>query len=237
MAKNGYTKPFLVADARTTPYPRDNDASVHILPPRYPSGFVKNLRDPSHPQHEANRRLYHADEVRQSLRKILLALASGQEAISLQPVMGPVVHPRALWQDAGLLDARLYQATKDIYKAREPAYYAVKQLIDFLLGADREVKILDLGKNVFAYQVLKESKKLFFLWHENPFDVDAQGLVQRGQRVTVDLMPFVSTPQVIVKYFVTELDTNYAPIYPADVIMSANKVTIDETPVLVIQKP
>jgi hypothetical protein len=77
MAKNGYSKPFMIGDARTTLYPRDNDATAHILPPRYPPGFIESLRDPSHPQHAANRKLFHADEVRQSLRKILVALASG----------------------------------------------------------------------------------------------------------------------------------------------------------------
>ena len=136
-----------------------------------------------------------------------------------------------------MFDARVYQATGDLRKARKPVYYAAKQLIDALLGADREVKILDLGKNVFAYQVLKEGKKLFFLWHEDPFDVDAQGLVRRNQQITVNLMPFVSTSQVRVRYFVTELDANYAPIYPVDVITSADKVTIDETPVWVVEEP
>ncbi len=237
MEKNGYTKPFLVGDARTTLYPRDNDDAVHILPPRYPPGFVESLRDPTHPQYAANKRLYHADEVRQSLRKMLVALASGQEAISLQPVMGPVIHKRALWQDAGLLDARVYRATGDLRKARKPVYYATKQLMDALLGADQQVKILGLGKNVFAYQVLKKGKKLFFLWHEDPFNVDAQGLVRRNQQVKVNLSSFVLTSRIRVKRFVMELDANYAPIYPSDLVVSATQLVIDETPVLVVEEP
>ncbi|MDH7560806.1 MAG: T9SS type A sorting domain-containing protein [bacterium] len=233
MAKNGYTKPLLVAAARTTLCPRDNDAPVHILPPRYPPGFMESLRDTSHPQHIANRTLYHADEVRQSLRKMVVALASGQEAISLQPGIGPVIHPRAIWRDAGLIDAQVYRATGDLRKARKPVYYAARQLMDVLIGADKQVKILDLGADVFAYQITKQGKNFFLLWHEDPFDVDSQGLVRRGQKVAVDLTPFVSTPQVRVKYFVIELDSNYAPIYPSDVIVSANGVVIDETPLLV----
>ncbi|MFQ5650419.1 MAG: hypothetical protein ACE5IY_10800 [bacterium] len=112
--------------------------------------IINTLRDPGHPRHVANRRLYHADEVRQSLKKMLTALASGQEAVSLQPVLGPVEHSREMWQDAGLLDARVWQATGDLRQARKPVYYASKQLIDALLGADRPVEIFDLGPNVFT---------------------------------------------------------------------------------------
>ncbi|MFQ5637726.1 MAG: T9SS type A sorting domain-containing protein [bacterium] len=233
MAKNGTSKPFLVGDARTTAYPRDNDDAGHILPPRYPPGFADTLRDPGHPQHVANRRLYHADEVRQSLKKILTALASGQEAVSLQPVLGPVEHTRALWQDAGLIDARVWQATGDLRQARKPVYYASKQLIDALLGADRQVEIFDLGPDVLAYKVNNQGKPLLFLWHENPFDVDAQGLLRRNQQVTVDLTSVMAASQLRVTHFVTELDSNRDPVFPQDALVSANEVTIDETPALV----
>ncbi|RMF66046.1 MAG: hypothetical protein D6743_07040, partial [Calditrichaeota bacterium] len=233
MAKNGYSKPFLVADARTTAYPRDNDDAGHILPPRYPPGFADTLRDPNHPQYAANRRLYHADEVRQSLKKILTALASGQEAVSLQPVLGPVEHSKALWQDAGLLDARVLQATGDLRQARKPIYFAMKQLIEVLVGADRQVEALDLGPDVFAYRLNKEGEPLLFLWHEDPFEVDAQGLVQRNQQVTVDLTSVIAASQVRVRHFVTELDSNRDPVFSPEVTVSANEVTIDETPVLI----
>ncbi len=233
MAKNGYSKPIMVGDARTTAWPRNNDGGIRLLPRRYAEGFAESLTDDSRPRHAANRRLYHADEVRQSLRKLILALASGQQAISLQPAWGPVVHERMFWQDAGLLDSWIMEATNSIHKARKPVYYAAKQLIDALLGADRPVRILDLGADVYACQVSRQGENFFLLWHENQFEVDEQEVLRRRQNVIVDLTPFVATAKVRVQHFVIELDSNRAPIYPDDVVVSATELAIDETPVLV----
>ncbi len=233
MTKNGYSKPIMVGDARTTAWSRSDDGNSIILPKRYPAGFAESITNVSHPQHGANLKLYHADEVRQSLRKILTALASGQQAISLQPAWGPEIHERMFWQDAGLLNSRIMVATQSMNGARKPVFYAAKQLIDELLGADLPIEILDLGANVYAYKMSRKGKDIFLLWHEKQFEVDNQGLVQRNQTLTVDLTSFVTTSQVRVKQFVTELNTEGVPIYPEDKVIPANNIAIDETPVLV----
>ncbi len=233
MAKNGYSKPIMVGDARTTAWSRSDDGSSIILPKRYPAGFAESITNTSNLQHANNLKLYHADEVQQSLRKILTALASGQQAISLQPAWGPEIHERMFWQDAGLLNSRVMATTQRMNGAQKPVFYAVKQLIDELLGADLPIQILDLGANVYAYKMSREGKDIFLLWHENQFEIDGQGLVQRNQTTTVDLTSFVTTSQVRVKQFVTELDTEGAPIYPEYKVVPANNITIDETPVFV----
>ncbi len=233
MAKNGYNKPIMVGDARTSAWPRNNDGGFRLFPRRYPDGFAESITDTSNPLHTANRKLFHADEARQSLRKLILALASGQQAISLQPVWGPPVHERMFWQDAGLLDSRVMVATKSLRQARKPVYFAAKQLMDALIGANSSVVTLGLGEDVYAFRVSRQGKNIFLLWHENQFDVDSQNLVRRWQTLSVDLSPYVSAAQLRVRRFVAELDSNRLPIYPQDTIVLADELLIDETPVMV----
>ncbi len=234
MAAAGYTRPLMVGDARMTLYPRDNDDTTHILPPRYPGGFIDTLRTPSAPDYAANKSLYQADEVRQSLRKIIVAVGSGQQAVSLQPAFQGPIHNRNLWQDAGFVDPRVWLAAGDLRTSREPVYFAVWQLLDLLVPAQSELQSLDLGPNVFTFRVGAPGSTSFLLWHEDPFDVDAQGLVRRDQARTVDLSPFVATAQVRLVHFVTELAPDGSALYPADVLVPTATVAIDETPVLAI---
>ncbi|MEW6102138.1 MAG: hypothetical protein AB1481_07620 [Candidatus Omnitrophota bacterium] len=238
MNKHGYVKPFMIGDARTTLYPRDNDSpAMRILPPRYPPEFMKILRDPGHPQYRKNKTIQQADEVRHSLCKMLVALASGQEAISLQPVIGPLAHKKEMWQDAGLFDMRIFKQGKgDSLKSRKPLYFACKQISDMLIGADKDIEIISLGENIFAYKLLNGGKKIFFLWHEDPFAVDEQGLVRRNQNMTVNLRPFVSSANVRIKHFVIEIDSNFKPVYPADAVTPAGQITINEMPIAVIEE-
>lgn len=63
MLQRGFAKPFLVADARTTLYPRDNSEDNAILPPRYPSDFMQVMDDPSHPDYQSSKKILQADEV------------------------------------------------------------------------------------------------------------------------------------------------------------------------------
>ena len=239
MADHGYHKPFLVADARTTLYPRDNTKSESILPPRYPAGFMEIVDDPSHADYDVNKKLQQADEVRQTLRKILVALATGQHSISPQPILGSLSIDYAtddrkyMWLYAGLFDPYLYETTGDLGQAREPVYFALKQLMDMLIGASRNVEALQLGDHTFACMVTKAGNRMLFLWHEDPFAVDSQGLVRRQQEVTVDLSQVFLGEEVRIRQFVTLLDSNKAAIFPGDRVVPTTAVPIDETPVLI----
>ncbi len=233
MAKNGYTKDIMVGDARTSAWPRNNDGGFRIFPSRYPDGFSESISDTSNPMHLANGKLFHADEVSQSVKKILIALASGQQAISLQPAWGPVVHERMFWQDAGLLDSRVMEASKSMARARKPVYYATKQLIDALLGASSNIITHNLGDNVYAYQVSHPQKNIFALWYEDQYDTDEQEILKRGQSASLDFTSLVANSQLKVRRFVSELDLNLSPIYPQDTIVLASELVIGQTPVIV----
>lgn len=78
-----------------------------------------------------------------------------------------------------------------------------------------------------------QGRPLLFLWHENPFAVDSQGLVRRQQEVTVDLSPVFLDAEVRIRQFVTLLDSNKEPIFPGDRVVPTAAVLIDETPVLI----
>ncbi len=233
MSKNGYSKPTMVGDARTTAWSRSDDGTVIILPKRYPDDFAESLTNSDHPQHTNNRKRYHEDEVRQSLRKLMMGLATGQKAISLQPTWGPIIHDRMFWQDAGLIDAKVMATTGKMQDARKPVYYAVKQFIDMLVGAKLPIETLELTSNVYAYKISQEGKDIFLLWHENQFEVDNQGLVLRNQNLTIDLSSYIATEQLLVTQFVSRLDDEGMPIYPKDKVNATNQLIIDETPIMV----
>ncbi len=240
MQQRGYSKPFLVADARTTLYPRDNSSAEHILPPRYPAGYLAILDDPQHPDYLALKKTMQADEVRQSLRKILAALETGQRSISLQPVYSQADidwaagDRKAMWLYAGFFDPYLYESTGELARAREPVYYALKQLMDRLIASEKTAVRLELGDWVYAYRFRKQGEPFIIIWHENPWDVDAHGLVRRQQHITADLRPFLPGEELRLQHFITEVDENGDPVVWPDTLVAAAQVPFDETPVLVV---
>ncbi len=240
MRQHGYDRPFVISDARTTLYPRDNSGPDHILPPRYPPGYLAVLDDPNQPDYPALKKTVQADEVRQSIRKIMAALETGQHTISLQPVYSPLNidwaagDRKAMWLYSGFFDPYLYETTGDLALAREPLYYAMKQLTAALVGASRQVERLDPGDEfIYVYRLKKDGQPFVIAWHENPWDVDATGLVRRGQRVTVDLQGVLPGEELRLRHFVVALDDRLAPIYPPDEVVPARQVVLDETPVLI----
>jgi hypothetical protein len=230
MLASGVTRPFLVSDARTTPFPRDNDGPAHVLPPRYPQGFIASLADPASPRGAAARALYRADEARQSLRKVIVAVAQGALAFSLQPAFQLGEPPTPLWQDAGLFDAR-EAARGDFRAGREPAYHAQAALLRALVGA-RALEPLATAPNVFAYRVEGAASETFLLWHEDPRDVDATGLVRRGQTVSLDLSAHTEAPTLLVTTLVPDVDRAGDAVPPAEKSVPARAVPVDETPLI-----
>ncbi len=239
MSQRAFANPFLVADARTTLFSRDNSDDSAILPPRYPAEFMQILDDPSHAEYSARKKVQQADEVRQSISKILWALATGQRAISLQPIIGPLDpeyshgDKRYMWLYAGLFDPFVYETTGDLREAREPVYFAVKQLMDAVIGASSTVEKLQLGENVFAAKLTRRDDDLLFLWHEDPFVLDEAKLVRRHQEITVDVRGVFADELVRVRSFVTELDSENQPVFRESLLTPANAVPIDEMPLMV----
>ena len=238
MEANGFSKPFLIADARTTLFPRDNSKSEHVLPPRYADEFMQIIDNPEDPLYPEYKKIIQADEVRQSLHKILVAFGTGQQAISLQPVYstldGSVPGSRRyMWLYSGFFDPYIYETSGDLQQAREPLYFAMKQLTDLLIGAEKQVETLDLGEWIYGYKFRKEDENLIIVWNENPWGIDDKGLVQRNQQKTIDLDQHFVSDNVQIQYFVTELGDGNNPVYRIPETISGNSISIDETPLII----
>lgn len=247
MQKNGYDKPVFCEHTRSTIYNvKLGSTIVSKLPPYYPDknrngveDVIELLQNPDHTDFEKSKKLYFADQARQTVRKLAVALAGGRERVFIAMSADPYNCQTSRyswdenWRLTGLIDTRYYCETGDFEKARKPAYHSYKQFIDFVVGANKQVDRLDLGNNVYAYKFIRNNEPLFILWHENAFDTDAAGLVKRQQQITVDLSAYVSSNEVKITRIITELDPNNNPEYSANSIVFADSITIDETPIYV----
>ena len=240
MLELGVRKPISCEHARSTQFRRKNSP----LPPYYPDESPKDgvedilriLSKPGHPDYNRSKKLFFADQARETVRKLTTALAAGREKIFIalsadpQDCSGRALWP-ADWQFTGLIETKYYCESRDSIGARKPAYYSYKLFIEKVLGASREVESLNVGKNIHAYRFARDGKSFLVIWHHDLFDTDQKGLIRRNQSRTVDLSSHVQRQQLKITRIVTELDKDREPIYSAEVVVFADSVTIDETPV------
>lgn len=243
MTYYGFQKPFMVTDARTTLYPRANmapGAFGFVLPKIYPDSFMTIMETPTHAFYNTNKKQQQADEVKQSVRKVLTALATGQKYISLQPNYSSLVpigtgDAKFMWLYSGFFDPYIYTNTGNLTNSREPIYWAMKQLANELVGANTQPQIYTLGNYVLAYAFAKNSNQQLFIWKDNPFLTDANNLMLRNQDTVVNLSGIFTSSQVLVKYFISAVDTsNGLPVPVTDSIKNTSAVRINETPVMII---
>ncbi|MEJ2691557.1 MAG: hypothetical protein P8166_00570 [Candidatus Thiodiazotropha sp.] len=235
MEKLGMSKPLLSADARAVLYSRNHQLPVerHYLPSYYATGFVSCGGTPKKCVVDSAEKqvLWQADKVRQGIRKIAIGLSLGHVNLSLQPlVASPYARPFRI--DSGLVDQELASAGK-LAESREPLLYALKQLAPLLSKAHMPVETLDVGGDVFAVRLSRGSGHSWIIWNENSALKDqATGLVQRHQEVVVDLTAHTDAAAFELERFVTGLTASRTPIIPPVEVVSANRVPLDETPVL-----
>ncbi len=242
MTNRGFSKPFMVGDARTTLFPRDNFETgfSDLMPQIYTYGDTL-LVDPNSSDYNQLKTQWRKDKVQQSIKKLAIAGATNQFQISLQPVY--VVsnfqqgNPRTyMWMYSGFFDPYIYDNTGDLSRAREPLYWSVKTFADMVIGANKQAVELNLGNNIYAYQYIKQSAdNPIIIWHENHFLIDPNtGLLQRNQDTVINMSSVFSTQYVKIKHFITDVDANGLPINIADSIVLANSVPVNEFPVFLL---
>lgn len=241
--KYGYEKPISCMHGQSTPVMRYNPPLPEYYADEDNNGeedILEILLDTNHPDFEQSQKLLFADQSRQVIKKLTETLTSGMERIYIATSNDPYsctlkkyTWGQLLWFHAGLIDTRQYCNTRDGLRSRKPALYSYKLFIDKVVGASKEIETLDLGSNVYAYKFMKNNKPLIVLWHENVFATDANGLVKINQIKTIDLSSYVSTSNVKITHIITELDSNWNPIYPSDETVSASSIQIDETPIFI----
>ena len=236
MTEEGYEKRFIVPDVMAANRPLGNPSDPFDYQ-YYKKNYIGILGDPAHPLHEEFVSVYRADQARVVVKKASMALSQNEvDFFSLQPSFDGENWNPIWWKFAGLIDVgRYYEVGLDVFKALKPVYYAYKQFIEKVVGADREVERLDLGNdNIWAYKFMKEGKPIIVIWHENIEDLDLKtGLIRRNQEVTVDLMDYFSYPEVKVTKIVTEIDSQWNMVSPEERFVYADSIVIDETPVYV----
>ena len=241
MNKKGFEKPFIVGDARTTLCPRDNfyNGDDHILPSVYSREFMQIMENPDDPRYENTKDILQRDETMQSIKKIIMAAYTGQQHISLQPVYSnlvsyePMENRKYMWYYSGFFDPYVYEEY-DLAAAREPVYWALKQLANHLIGSDRKVERISLGENDYVFRFKKHDKSFFIAWHEDNSAVDnATGLRKRNQSSTVDLQQYITESNVRIRHFAEITGENGLPESIPDTVMNAKNISIDEFPVLI----
>lgn len=244
MAAHGFSKPFLVGDARTNLFPRDNffeegsQTQEKIMPSIY-SPADTFLIYPESENYESIKTQWQKDKVMQSIKKLVMASANNQYQISLQPVyvvadFDQAIPRRYMWMYGGFFDPYIYENTYSLAQAREPIYWAVKQLANDIMGANKQSQMLNLGANIYAFKYFKSSgNDPIVIWHENHFLIDSEtNLLQRNQNILVDLSSVFASPYVRVKHFVNQVDDLGEAISIADDTVATTSVPINEFPIL-----
>jgi hypothetical protein len=240
MTEHNATKPTYCQDAKTTLYVR----SQSPIPPHYRDDNENQIEDIIEELAAGNKeakKAYWADQARQTVRKVVVALASGQKAVFPQffwdfyPSGINQNRPlEASWKFTGLIETAHYMKSgRSIDAARaslKPAYFAYKQLIEKVVGANARIETLSLGDNVFAYRFVKKGKPFIIMWHEDIFDT-VGGIVKRNQEKTVDVRNAIGAPNARVTEIITEVDENGVPVQPKPKVLPAKEVRINETPV------
>jgi len=243
MAASGVHKSFLVGDARTSLFPRDNNYpdSLQLLPGIYDTAFYSALENPMHPNYLANKKIQQADEAMQSIKKVMQAISTNQFQISLQPVYSTLSldsslqgNRKNMWHYSGFFDPYIYETEASLSLAREPVYWAMKELANILIGANKQMTIFNMGNNIYAYQFNKPSiNNPMIIWHENNKAVDStSGLRMRNQDTIADLSSYIYTPYARVQYFTTIVDEFGEAVIIADTIVKSSSVLINEMPII-----
>ncbi len=241
MAIRGFSKPFMVGDARTTLFPRDNfeTGPAKLMPSIYTAADTL-LLDTNSANYGQLKAQWRKDKVQQSIKKLAIAGATNMYQISLQPVF--VItdfhqgKPRTyMWMYSGFFDPFIYDQTQSLAKAREPLYWSCKMFADEVMGANKHSVDLNLGSHIYAFQYIRQNgENPIIIWHENHFLIDQNtGLLQRNQDTVINLSSVITKPWVRIKHLITEVDNNGLPVATKDTIVSVNSVPINEFPVFV----
>ncbi len=242
MNKRGFEKPFIVGDARTTLCPRDNyyKSNERLLPPVYSREFMQTMEDPNDPQYDNTKDILQRDEVMQSIKKIVMAAYTGQKHVSLQPVYSnlvssePMENRKYMWYYSGFFDPYIFEKYGDLASAREPVYWAMKQLANQLIGSDRSVDRISLRENDYVFRFKKNGDSFFIAWHEDNTAIDdATGLRKRNQNTIIDLQQYITETKVKISHFIEKTNEKGQPESIPDTEMNKNHIAIDEFPLLI----
>jgi hypothetical protein len=239
MQQRGFSKRFMVGDARTTLYPRDNFFVQDKIMPSIYSPADTFLTDTNSTDYTQLKKQWQKDKVQQSIRKLAVAAATGQYQISLQPVyvvrdfeQGPV--RTYMWMYSGFFDPYVYESTGSLAYAREPLYWSLKMFANAVMGSSKQAVNLIPGGNIYAFKYINtQGTAPVVIWHENIMKTDAMtGKLQRNQDTVIDMSNYFTSPYVLIKKFYTEVDNYGMPVSQADTIVSVNSVPINEFPVM-----
>jgi hypothetical protein len=119
----------------------------------------------------------------------------------------------------GILGLVYPSAFKLREELRKPVFYTYKLMTSKLKGFTKAEYINNDSEQIMF--TFRDKAPVFVLWRQ-------------GNRThKVDLSSYVSTPYIKITRIVTELDDDWNPIYPHDVVIPTGPVTIDEKPVFV----
>ena len=243
MNEYGYETPFYISDANAGLFIRKNP--LRNLPPFYEDLNMNDIPDviddmvnldENSLQYNQSKSLYLADQAKLVAKKITVALYKKQQFLSFQPFYDGLFWNSYHWWYAGFVDGEKYiDNGMDINGTLKPNFYTFSLLVERTVGADREVRRLNLGEYIHVYQFNKSGEEFYIAWYENLTDTDANGLIKRNQSKIINLSSYIQTNNVNISHIVTELDGAKNPIYPEDKIISTSIIKLSEEPIFIYE--
>jgi hypothetical protein len=187
MRQAGQVKPIWAGDAIAGPALGSN--FVPPMPRAEADRIVAALSNPQDPQHAAVKRDYEAAQARNLVKKVVLALEARLAGI----MMGNLED----WPDYKILNNTwVWQGLINPDGSRRPAFYAYK-IARQKLDQQQQVTRLDLGPDVFAFEVSRSDGTLYVLWAgRGPKEVRLPVAFERAQITSSVTQDPRGTPQV-----------------------------------------
>lgn len=168
-------------------------------------------------EYEAARDAWWATQASVTVKKLILGLASGLRYMGVCTIFDFMIpadlleakdaaralrmvrrHPRHLtWSFCGLFSGVHTKMGESAIAAMKPVLYSYGLVVGKLTGANREVAILSVGKDIYGYRFTKNGKPIYVLWCG-----DYRGAGNRVEKRKVKIP--VSSKLLLVTQLVTE---------------------------------
>lgn len=185
MKKKGYLKPILIEDASSVYAARKREplakAENEKLIPYYGALKRKNRKM----AYQEAKRIIQEHQAILTLKKSTLALFSDVQYTLFSGYLDKKGSPAIQLLHGGFIDTQNFKTTRNLEKALKPVYYSFKLFLDKVIGAQKDIERLNLGKDVYVFRFQKNGRPFYFLWaegHETKIEIpiDAPYVLKTG---------------------------------------------------------
>ncbi|MCL6099994.1 MAG: T9SS type A sorting domain-containing protein [Bacteroidetes bacterium] len=180
---------------------------------------------PSNPKYSRIKLWWEGEKAKISVKKAIVTASAGIDNIFFQFYMqyGGTQNP---WNHSGLLSlgSKYGGSNSEPIGTARPVVYALGQLNE---------KVVDFKTIENLNPIPLREDPYNWVWQYKINDDTYIVWTEKTGETTIDLSSYLSTANAKITHIVTELDSNYNPIYPPEETVPTNSITLDEAPVFV----